>query len=373
MTSKRTARRIRKFGISIGVLAVILLILRFTACGSGDPRPLSIIVYDKTVPDRSFREHKGFFSILGSDYVDSTTGRYFDIEQDYFGFVPLSGETYSIRPLPPRYDGVDLFYLVDAYGVYTLDFFGSNPRGLRSQKIYGGLTLRDVVEARRAANAGALYIAEFNTFASPTGDAAQNAMAEFLGVRWSGWIGRHFTNLARSGEVPVWATENFERETGRKWLYTGPGYILVKNDHIVVLVEGEDIEPKGCGFAWNDTGQKLFPASRPSVYQYWFDILETDSRAVALADFRLKVTSKGADVLKREKLPATFPAVILNEDPAYTSFYFAGDFADRDDHFIFLRSDKESLFYRRSYRPMMEAILDRVASSRNAPKPLRFL
>ncbi|MEK8023733.1 MAG: hypothetical protein AAB229_07995 [Candidatus Hydrogenedentota bacterium] len=372
MRGSRRTKRLRRLGIAVGIAIVVLVFLRFSACGPGQPRPLSIIVYDKTVPDRSYREHKAFFNVLGSDYIDSATGRYFEPEHDYYGFVPLPDETYVIRPLPPRYDGVDLFYLVDAYGVYTLDFYGTNPRGQRSQKIYGGLTLRDVAEARRAVHAGALFIGEFNTFASPTGDAAQTAMASFLGVRWTGWIGRYFTNLAREGEVPVWAVDNYERETGHRWQFRGPGYILVRQDHIVVLVEEEDIEAQGCVFEWNETGRKIFPDSRRSVYQYWFDILETDTGTISLADFKLKVTPKGADILLREKLPATFPAVILNETTAYTSFYFAGDFADRDDRFIFLRSDKESLFYRRSYRPMMEKILDRVASSRKAPKPLRF-
>lgn len=376
MIRPRSGIRARRALFLLLVVVLAVGLARIAGCRFEPPRPLAVVILDKTVPDASYREHRALWNVLDEGYVNAATGERFSIADDYYGFVPVGEDSWTIRPLPARFEQLDLFYLADAYGVYARDFFGSNPEGEHSARLYGGLTLADVAAAERARDAGALVVAEFNTFASPTPSGAAEAMSGLLGVRWTGWIGRHFTNLVAGGEVPAWAVRNYEAREGRRWAWSGPGYLFVQGDRVVVLEEGEDeeaaIRPDGCRFTPSETGASLFPDVRPAAYRYWFDVLEPLPGTSVLAEFSLDVTVTGAGLLQGSGIPTRFPAVTLRASRTGNVLYFSGDFADRDDRFSLLRGDREATFHRRVYTPLMRMLLDHAAMARDGGRPVRF-
>ena len=69
--------------------------------------------------------------------------------------------------------------------------------GKRSEKIVGGLEMEEwqSIVGRLASNKKSMLIAEYNTFASPTSEAVRKELQDYLGISWSGWIGRYFDEL----------------------------------------------------------------------------------------------------------------------------------------------------------------------------------
>ena len=62
-------------------------------------------------------------------------------------------------------------------------------------------------------------------------------------------------------------------------------------------------------------------------YYYWFEITKADKDAEVLANYKLDVTKEGQKILNKYNLPTEFPAIV-RKTGRYTSYYFAGDFAD---------------------------------------------
>src|SRR5690554_4290212 len=100
-----------------------------------------------------------------------------------------------IRALPENYEGYDVIYLADMYGVYEEDlpWLDSKREGARSTKIYGGLKAQewDAIRDRLNQPEKSLFIAEFNAFASPTEIEVMKSITKYLGLEWSGWTGRY--------------------------------------------------------------------------------------------------------------------------------------------------------------------------------------
>lgn len=86
-----------------------------------------------------------------------------------------------------------ILYIADTYGVYENDF-NEKPSTERSKLVYGGLSLVEVELIKKAGYKGRTVIAEFNSFSSPTNEAAREQIYDLLGLRWTGWISRYFDN-----------------------------------------------------------------------------------------------------------------------------------------------------------------------------------
>jgi hypothetical protein len=355
---------------------VIIILLAvstpFAVWQFSDSRELDVAVLDNTVPDTSYREHKGLFWVLNNQkYVESDGSRYGSPE-DYYGFVPLEDYQYEIQELPDPIDA-DLVYIADSYGVYEREFYGENPEGARSELIYGGMASGELDKIEQAVGASTPLVAEFNTFGSPTTTSVKERLYDLLGVRWTGWIGRYFFDLTEGVEVPQWAVENHERQYGREWTFKGPGVLFAdETDRIVVLVEGTDIAGGVCEIMFTDAGTERFGISDTVRYNYWFDIIELDD-ASSLARFSLALTDLGITKLSAFDIPAEFPAVTRHEIHDTFTYYFAGDFVDIDTIPGFFRiygydtikewtsrdtgiEENEGFFWK-VYVPMMKTIL----------------
>lgn len=358
--------------VAASILAFILIIITATSPfwlwqikGS---KVLSVLIMDKTVSDQTYREHKGLVWILNNQkYVKQNKEKYI-AESDYKGFKPTGETDYKISALPDDLSKYSLIYLTDQYGVYEEEFYGSNKLGERSDKLYGGLDIKDVnkIEDALYQSNNKTLIAEFNTFASPTSDEAREKITNLLDVKWSGWIGRSFTELA-GDEVPVWVKENYEEIYDEKWNFHGSGIVLVNKDDYIVVLSGKELTNSKVKFKTTERGKAQLGKNLSSEYGYWFDIVESNKKENILANYTIPTTKKGKEKLTGYGLPTSFPAIIQNVNNQYTSYYFAGDYADEQEVPSIYQTVGFDLwkgkityrnsFYWNTYVPLMKSIL----------------
>lgn len=289
------------------------------------------VIIDKTVPNTSYREHKGLMWVLNNlKYVDESTREAFRYDEDYYGFVPLEGDNYATRDLPKKLPELDLVYLADTYGVYSKDLYTDNERGARSELIYGGTELKELLTIKQALGSKGLLLAEFNTLASPTEGEARAELESLLDLEWSGWIGRYFYDLSRDNpEIPLWLIENYERQYDKEWVFSGEGFAMVNSDDTVVILEvGKDVGENLLKVNFTEKAVKELKVSNQINYYYWFDIVSNRGGEV-LANYELDLTKKGKEKLREYGIPVSFPAVLRSKQ-GIKSYYFAGDFSDLD-------------------------------------------
>lgn len=198
--------------IYIGVMVVlVLMIIPITWWYLEDEKQLNVAIIDKTVPNESYREHLGVNWFL-NHYKYRLNNEPYDVERDYYGTVP-NDETKSVveKNLPNDYSDYDVIYLADTYGIYKDDLQQTKRLGERSEKIVGGLEQKEwqsIVE-RLASKKKSMLIAEYNTFASPTSGEVRKELQDYLGITWSGWIGRYFDELDyhKNLEIPQWVID----------------------------------------------------------------------------------------------------------------------------------------------------------------------
>lgn len=344
-------------------LLLLLFLSPFWLWALKESKPLNVLILDKTVPDETYREHKGLVWLLNNEkYVKSNLQPY-SLKDDYVGFIPKDNEKFEIKELPKQLGQYDVIYLADQYGVYEEEFYGENQLGKRSKSLYGGLELAEIeqIENTLFQEKGKTLIAEFNTFASPTTNNVRMKISNLLNVNWSGWIGRYFPNLA-STEVPIWVKDQYAGE----WNFTGAGLVFVNEDDYVYVVEEKDLTHKGVPIRFTKKGEDYFKQNLNSVYQYWFDIVDVTSEEEVLAKFHLPVTDKVNKELKELGIPKTFPAINYHQNVQFKSFYFSGDFADEAEVPSIYQTRGLSLwkknvsesdsFYWKTYVPMMKYI-----------------
>jgi hypothetical protein len=353
--------------IIYSILLILLLTSPFWLWMLQPSKKLNMLIMDKTVPNQSYREHKGLVWVLNHMKFVKNSGQSYSASTDYQGFVPESGKKYSISPMPKNLKPYDVYYLTDQYGVYNQEFYGTNPTGKSSSKIYGGLEDKDVDRLQNALlqTKGKTLISEFNTFASPTSDSAKEKISNLLNLDWSGWTGRYFADL-NSTEVPEWVKQEYQKQN-QKWSFTGEGFVFVSKNNYIVVISGKDVQDDGLNFHLTANGKKQFGEDLKGTYQYWFDIVEPRASQEVLAQYELPVSKKAKNTLQSYGIPTEFPAVIYHQNAKYSSYYFAGDYADEAevpgiyqtkgiDLWKKQFAAKES-FYWKTYVPMMKDLL----------------
>ncbi|MEH7744640.1 hypothetical protein V7659_06230 [Neobacillus drentensis] len=349
------------------VLFLIIITCPFWLWQIQPMKKLNVLIVDKTVPNPSYREHKGLVWILNNAKYYKKGKKPYSVSEDYRGFEPKKGKEYLINPLPKDLKPYDVIYLTDQYGVYKEEFYGQNPLGKHSPKIYGGLQSDEVNQIKKELiqSKGKTLIAEFNTFASPTSESSKAEISNLLNVEWAGWIGRFFSNL-NSTEVPEWVKENYETQN-KKWSFTGKGFVFVSKNNYIVVIGEKDINDKGLLFELTRSGKKHFTQSFNGKYSYWFDIIDARDNKEILADYKLPISKEAKETLKGYGIPTSFPAVIFHQNAKYSSYYFSGDFADEADVPGIYQTQgldawkkhvgSNGSFYWETYVPMMKDIL----------------
>ena len=308
-------------------LAVILLALVLAsphiAWRLMPARTLGVVLVDKTVPFKNFREHAAIPWILHALKVVNADGKFMEASHDYVGYDPAArlGHDLDAHDL----ERADVLVITDTYGVYKGDY--EKPGDIaaleRSPKIYGGFDENEATVIERFVGRGGMVLAEFNTFASPTEDATRARLENLFGVRWTHWVGRYWPDLQDPNEVPKWVGRVYERIYKKPFDVKGAGLVFVREDaDMVVLRAGEDLGPnvitqtrtaKGAAYDFPETGS----------FWFWMDILDTTDGEV-LFEHIIDVTTAGEQKLTAHHLPQRFPALVRKRD----AFYFAGDFVD---------------------------------------------
>lgn len=365
--------------VVIGIIILLAWSLPIVLWFSQAGHPLNVWVLDKTVPHQDYREHSGLFWVL--DYakvLNPITGKVYNYGTDYYGFHPEANNGYTVDGFPAGVQNPALIYVTDTYGVYRDDYDQENLRGDRSPKIYGGLDEKDLYAIKSNLNNTTL-IAEFNSLASPTDLATRKGIEEVLGIRWDKWMGRYFDELKPGGEVPKWMMNNYKIQYGKEWLFTGPGVVFTSDeDRIMVLVWKDDFGPEGITFSLKAPYDQEFGVTRVIPYYYWFEYTSPREGTEVLASYKMDLTDSGKQKLQALGLPAEFPAILRSKKPAYTAYYFAGDFADnveapyyyqyqgypifKKTASIDLQGDQQA-FYWRAYVPIMLKIVGDIEAS----------
>lgn len=359
-------------GLTILLLMVFALpILYWTEAPS---TPLNVWIVDKTVPNKDYREHKGLMWVLNSKkIVWEKTGQPFRYDADYYGFFHVNKEKYTTEEIPKTVEKPDLIYLADTYGVYEDDYLTANNEGTRSKLVYGGLSKEELVSLKTNLGDNTI-IGEFNTASSPTNIANRDQLSEIFRVSWSGWSGRYFKELTKGVEVPVLTVQNYEKKSSEVWNFSGEGFVLVSDDdRVIVLRKGTDIGKRNLFLSFEGKYADEFGIHGNIPYDYWFEFTEPDDSAEILAYYTLDATVEGKAKLDLLGLPLTFPTIIRSANSQFTSYYFAGDFADSNNSgnlwnysgyagirrkFTLGSEEDNSRFYWKCYVPMMSKIIE---------------
>jgi hypothetical protein len=366
------------------ILAVALVVLIPWGCYQTRPaRPLPLVVLDKTVPFRTWLEHRSFYWLLEHANIRAASGAFYDVTRDYLGAYPperAGDPPERTRDLAAAdVAAAKLVYLADTYGVYRDDLKSGPAMEAaleRSPRLYGGLTSDEARAAASVPDSGNTLVAEFNTLGSPTETEPRKILEAALGVQWTRWIGRYFPHLEDTDEVPAWMRNDYEHEWKQSWTFHGPGYVLMQDDaHCEVLRVAHEVRAIGLTIERDPAGNGYLASADDGVpYPYWFDIVTEDAAATRLASFQWHLADAGRERLKARGLPERFPAVIRRTAAGGgAAWYFAGDFADnpmdprpvpflgytRFRHTVEAMkiAPSETAFYWRFYVPMMETIL----------------
>lgn len=376
--------KLKLYGFLLFIFGIVLVISSpFWLWQLKDDRELEVLIIDKTVPDATYREHKGLMWILNQQKYTKEDGNPYKLEEDYAGFVPGAGGG-SVKELPSTLEEYDAVYVTDTYGVYEGDLDNEKVSGERSSKVYGGMTDEDVDALKQmAVNDGKTLMAEFNSMAHPTTEETRQSFYSLFNLEWSGWIGRYFPELDGS-EVPGWVRGNYKEQYGESYAFSGPGYVLVGKDDKLVILDQDDIGKEGVVFSTTSEGEKQLGGKLKVPYSYWFDIVNPVEGADVLANYTLSLSETGKETLRALSLPETFPAVVHSENKLYDTYYFSGDYADHPDVPDLYQTaglqkwrkwteasnpDNLSAFYWKAYVPMMTRILERIENGKDRVTP----
>lgn len=364
-----------KYIILIALCLLLLLALPVIIWHLEPDKLCRVAIIDKTVPNETCREHNGLVFLLNHLKYRNKSGVEYDLSKDYYGFFPNEKEkSYDLKPLPPNYDDYDVIYLADTYGVYVEDlpWIEKEREGSRSDLIYGALEdeeWRNIIDSLEKEDKG-LLIVEYNAFASPTEKDVRESVTDYLGIDWSGWVGRYFCELdyEKNIEIPQWIVDEF----GESWNYSGPGFLLVNDlDYRICVLEGtKHVLDQGIGISFSEEGKDFFGLDKSPEYSYWFDIITPKQGSTVLAGYDWTLTKEGKKLLEENGIPDDFVAVVKTEHGASTSYYFAGDYNDMGKlprfykfkglqrFYSFSEDHPDYTFYWSTYFPMMDTILE---------------
>jgi hypothetical protein len=326
-------------------------------------KDLSVLVIDKTVPNSTFREHKGLFWALEYDKYIKKDGFYYDEKKDYLGFFPSEfqediGEVKDlIQPtkldLEKLVQDHELFYYADTYGVYENNFFASQRRSNeRSNKIYGGLSQVDIDLLTLAKENEKTIVAEYNTMASPTLRSIRSQFERLMGLKWTGWIGRYFDELDvnKNGDLPQWLISNYRKQNDNQWPFIGPGMVFVNElGEIEIFVANQDFTNTTPLIRTQKVNKHGFSLPEVVPYPDWFDVVLIERDYQVISYFDIGATSQGLERLREMGLPRFFPAAVFKPNGKGEIYYMSGDFSDMQGDLGAARFKGLPFFYRGLY------------------------
>ncbi|MDA3954884.1 MAG: hypothetical protein PF485_14650 [Bacteroidales bacterium] len=371
------------------IVIIVVSILILTLFGSWliwflkPEKTLGVYILDKTVPTMERNEHKSFNWILNHNRFVKANGDLYDVNNDYYGFFPLSSKSQEfdfrsirIHEIEDIADTYDMLYYADTYGVYYNEWYQKGAKDVKySQKFYGGLNQNDFLLLKEMKEQRKLIITEFNLYNAPTNGLIREKVEELFSLNWSGWTGKYFSSLdtVNGDNFPPWIVSLYQDQNNNQWPFKNPGIVLVhKFGTIAILEQGTHLNQELPFIIVKKEAMERFGIPEMVYYPQWFDITFTGNKNKVLANFKIHVNAKGDSLLRHYNLKPVFPAVIEHKND-YNFYYFGGDFAENSinsktaffegyHNLVSLlqgsnynSSDK---FYWQFYVPMMTKIMD---------------
>jgi hypothetical protein len=376
--------------IVVIILAVIIALplINLIRWSVQSKKALDIIIVDKTVPTMEREHHKPFNWILTNErFVNKETNNSYSYTKDYYGFFPQrpirdkkwDRNDYRLTDLINLADKNDAIYFTDTYGVFFNDWFRGINKSRKSRKIYGGLNNNDFLLLKEMKDRNKLIIMEYNSFDYPTAQFESVRTQEKLGVTFSGWTGKYFSNLdTTSADFPTWMTSMYRKQYKQPWKFSKAGIVILKEKDIVVLEEGTQLKNPFPQIITDEASTQKYGVLPKVAFDQWFDIIDPLENKV-ISKFQIETTALGDTLLASNGLQKEFPAVV--QDPASQRiYYFSGDFATYDVPFWTARfkgveklkgilysdnADDTRRFFWLYYRPLINGIFSDYYTSLN--------
>lgn len=295
------------------ILIGTLLLLPWLFWFMSEDKQRNITVINKTTPHGNISEHQGFYWLLDYLKINDEKNKKYNPSEDYYGYTFEDNE-YIEKPLPTNLSGSDLIYVIDTYGVDEKD-------------LTGGLTNEEWTSIQSAnEDKQATLVVEYNSISNNVRDKA----SKYLGIKQTGWIAKYGKSLAlNDGEVPKWVVNAYEKNN-KKWSFDGEGIIFYNesSEEVEVLSVNEGtLQKHGLLFKTTQQGEETFSISKASMYNGWFDIIDSEADAKILAEFEIDTTEKGKKILQKIGISSNSPAIVMKKQNATNSYYFAGNFS----------------------------------------------
>ncbi len=333
--------------IFIACLPILVPLVSFIHWKLKDNRPLKVLVYDMTVPRKSYDEHKSFSWILINQKY-TTFDQLNNPAIDYKGLFPLDNFKFvtkdflklTHKEVIQVADSLDMAYFTDSYGIYTNEWYGDTLLNERSSRIYGGLNINDITLLQSMQDSGKLVMAEFNFLASPTPNSVRRAAEKLLDITWSGWVGRYYDSLDTlvNADIPIWAKRLYQQQYNKPWDFHEAGILFIHEDSKIVVLElGVTLKDEIPWVYSSEYGMQKYGLPQEITYPYWFDIMQCGKSNRIISKYKIYTNDEGKKMLSESGIPDVFPSVIENLEKKY--YYFCGDYCDNP---IFVESSKLS-------------------------------
>ncbi|MBD7968719.1 hypothetical protein [Paenibacillus gallinarum] len=360
-----------KTTVILGILVLVLVLVNYpTIQWRANPsRTIDIAIIDKSVSDMNYNEHKGLTWILNQQKIRDRNGYTYVNDESYYGFNPSAAN--NIQSLPSTLRGKDLIYAADTYGIYKQE--QQADQTYKQKLIYGGMKIEDVQKIQYATATGTTFIGEYNILGAPTDEGVRQQLENMLGIHWSGWKGRYYSELA---DVSIPMKQGYALATGKEWAYQGEGILFIDEKENMVVLDSSDLDAHSFGVEFSEKGYEWSQMKGKTSYHGWFDIVEPRKRAEVLAEYTMDLSDAGAKKLKSAGIPDHFPAITRFNHTTHYSYYFSGDYANRVDtpyptQYIgwdvvmrfFIPRTHQNAFYWEIYVPVMKQIFSEIKAS----------
>ncbi|WP_454192706.1 hypothetical protein [Paenibacillus sp. Marseille-Q7038] len=357
--------------VILGILVLILVLINYPwiQWRANPSRTMDIAIIDKSVSDMNYNEHKGLTWILNQQKVKDRNGNGYVNDESYYGFNPNAVN--HIQSLPFTLRGKDLIYAADTYGIYKQE--QQADRSYKQKLIYGGMKLEDVQKIQYATATGATFIGEYNILGAPTDEGVRQQLENMLGIKWSGWKGRYYNELA---DVSIPMKQVYTLATEKEWTYQGEGILFIDEKENMVVLDSSDLDAHSFGVEFSEKGHEWSRMKGKTSYHGWFDIVEPRTRAEVMAEYTMDLSDAGAEKLISAGIPDHFPAITRLNHTTHYSYYFSGDYAKRVDtpyptQYIgwdvvmrfFIPRIHQNAFYWEIYVPVMKRIFSEIKAS----------
>jgi hypothetical protein len=297
------------------------------------PRPVALVMLDQTVPDLNMNSHSSYYWILEEEHYVRPDRKYFQKEQDYYGFFPIDQRNYMNRTLTGTTDIDSLaakikgLVMLDGYGVRHDRWLKGRLSDEQSEFLSGGLDESEFELLESMKNAQKPIVFESRVFSPRMTPDDVYRLESVAGVKWTGWWGYSFESLDpnENPRLPTQWIQAWEDQNHRNWRFKGAGVLLVgEGGDVVALTMGVHLKQANPILRTEFSDQLDYRVPPRVPFTGSFEIVSPVSPDYhTVSRFDLNLTVAGDSLLAQYHIPRTFPAVLTA--PRMT--FIAGDFS----------------------------------------------